>query len=183
MVWRTRAAFAMLAVLMALSAGCSRSPEAKKARYLERGDRYFKQEQYREAIIEYRNALRIEGTNGQAIRQLGLAHYQLGQLAQSFRYLLRAHELEPDNTQLAVKLAGIYLVAGKPEDARAATARILEKEPKNLDALILSSGAARSPAEMDARDPPFRRTPGATSTARRDIIWPSPISTAARVTA
>lgn len=127
MAWRTRGAMAFLVLLVALSAACARSPEAKKARYLERGDRYFKQEQYREAIIEYRNALRIEGTNGQAIRQLGLAHYQLGQLAQSFRYLLRAHELEPDNTQLAVKLAAIFLVAGRPEDARATTARILER--------------------------------------------------------
>lgn len=150
MVWRTRGAMALLVVLVVLSVGCARSPEAKKARYLERGDRYFKQEQYREAIIEYRNALRIENTNGQAIRQLGLAHYQLGQLAQSFRYLLRAYELEPENTPLAVKLAAIYLIAGKPEDARAATARILEREPENLEALIISSGAATTPAEMDA---------------------------------
>ena len=38
---------------MVVAVGCSRSPEAKKARHLERGDRFFSQQQYREAIIEY----------------------------------------------------------------------------------------------------------------------------------
>ena len=49
----------LLAGLVA-AAGCARSPEAQKARHLERGDKYFAREQYQEAIIEYRNVLRIE---------------------------------------------------------------------------------------------------------------------------
>ena len=40
----------LLTVLVAM-AGCSRSPEAKKARHLERGDKYFSKAQYREALI------------------------------------------------------------------------------------------------------------------------------------
>ena len=52
----------LLLVMLLVAAGCARSPEAKKARYLNRGDSYFKKEQYREAILEYRNALRIENT-------------------------------------------------------------------------------------------------------------------------
>src|SRR5882672_9491963 len=76
-----RGVLILLVVALTLATGCARSPEAKKARFLERGDRYFKQQQYREAVIEYRNALRIDGNNPQAIRQLGLAHYQLGELA------------------------------------------------------------------------------------------------------
>src|SRR5262245_54828077 len=87
----------LLILGLVLAAGCARSPEAKKARHLERGDRYFQKEQYRDAIIEYRNALRIEGANATAIRQIGLAHYQLGELAQSFSYLLKAKELDPNN--------------------------------------------------------------------------------------
>ena len=58
---RSRILLVLLTLL--LTVGCARSPEAKKARYLERGERYFQKEQYREAIIEYRNALRIDGNN------------------------------------------------------------------------------------------------------------------------
>lgn len=65
---RTCATALFMAVVLTLSAGCARSPEAKKARYLELGDRYFRQEQFREAVIEYRNALRIDGDNLQALR-------------------------------------------------------------------------------------------------------------------
>jgi tetratricopeptide (TPR) repeat protein len=84
---------AALLVLLVLLGGCARSPEARKARHLERGDGYFKAEKYREAILEYRNALRIEGTHGHATRQLGFAHYELGELGQAYRYLLKARDL------------------------------------------------------------------------------------------
>ena len=94
-----RGATLLLLVVLALAAGCSRSPEARKARHLERGDRYVKEEKYRDAIIEYRNVLRIEAANAQAMRQLGLAHFQLGEMGQAFRFLLRAQEGEPDNAK------------------------------------------------------------------------------------
>jgi tetratricopeptide (TPR) repeat protein len=139
-----------LAMVLALTAGCSRSPEAKKARYLERGERYFQRQQYREAVIEYRNALRIDGNNAQAVRQLALAHYQLGEVAQSFRFLLKSQELEPDNTEVPLKLATIYLLAGKPEESRQQADRVLQKDPRNLGALIVWAGAATNPAEIDA---------------------------------
>ncbi len=83
------------------------------------------------------------------------AQPQLGQLAQSFRYLLRAHELEPDNTQLAVKLAAIYLVAGKPvvpeflqEQAR--PERIAEALTSGDADVVLVSGGSSVGAEDHA---------------------------------
>ena len=137
-------------VVLLLAVGCARSPEAKKARFLERGDRYFQKEQYREAIIDYRNALRIDGKNAQAMRQLGLAHYQLGQLGQAYSFLLKAQELEPDNSTVALRLATLYLAGGRTDDARAQADRILQKDPKNLEALLVSAGAAKTPTELDA---------------------------------
>src|SRR3989454_10267899 len=93
-----------LALLVAMI-GCSRSPEAKKARHLDRGDRYFAREQYREAVIEYANVLRIDRTNERAERQLALAHYQLGDFGRAFPYLVKFAETEPDNIDIRLKLA------------------------------------------------------------------------------
>src|SRR3990170_8240758 len=116
---RTARGWALLLVVgLLLAAGCARSPEAKKARHLERGDRYFSRQQYREAVIEYRNVLQFEGTNTHAIRQLGLAHYQLGELGHAQRFLLKSQELEPDNATVRLKLGTMYLLARQPEKAR-----------------------------------------------------------------
>src|SRR5258705_13638469 len=128
MFWSKRGALVMLMAVMMLATACGRSPEAKKARYLERGDRFFGQQQYREAVIEYRNALRLDANNARAIRQLGLAHYQLGELGQSFRFLLKAQELEPDNLEIPIKLGTVYLLGRKPEEAREQADRILRKD-------------------------------------------------------
>ena len=84
---------AIMIFALLVSGGCARSPEAKKARHLQRGDTYAQKEKYREAIFEYRSALRYEQTNVRAIRQLGLIHYQLGELAQAYGFLLKAQEM------------------------------------------------------------------------------------------
>ncbi len=153
----TRAATVFLLIALVL-VGCARTPEAKKARYLERGNRYFKQEQYREAILEYRNVLRLDQKEPAAIRQLGLAHYQLGQLGLAFRYLSQAQQLEPDNAEVRLKLASIYVLGGRPDDATAQVEEVLKKEPGNLDALVLFAGAANTPREIDGtRSPGSRR--------------------------
>src|SRR5437879_6487547 len=83
----------------------------------DRDDKYDAQEQYQEAILEYRNVLRIDPANERAIRQLGLAHYQLGELGQAFRYLLKAEELAPDNPEVRLKLGTIYFLGGQADEA------------------------------------------------------------------
>src|SRR5262245_34194578 len=98
--WRVRGMARMprwwalvLVVGLVVAAGCSRSPEAKKARHLERGDKFFSQQLYREAILEYRNVLQFDGNNAHAFQQIGLSYYTLGELGQAFPFLLRAKDL------------------------------------------------------------------------------------------
>jgi tetratricopeptide (TPR) repeat protein len=160
---RIATVFLMIALVLT---GCARSPEAKKARYLERGNRYFKQEQYREAILEYRNVLRVDQKEPAATRQLGMAYYQLGQLGLAFRYLSQAQQLDPDNTEVRLKLASIYILGGRPDDATTQVAEVLKKEPGNLDALVIFAGAANTPREVDdalARIQAVQPTLGATA--------------------
>ena len=108
-----------LAALLLLAPGCARSPEAQKARHLERADRHARIERFREAVLEYRNDLRLEPDRARALRHLGFAHFQLGEMGQAFRVLLRAQAFEPDHPEVRIKLGTIYLVGGRPHDARA----------------------------------------------------------------
>ena len=118
------------------------SPEGKKARHLARGNKYFSQEQYKEAILEYRNVLRFDATNDQAIQNLGLAYYQVGNLRQSYPLLVKTKEIAPDNSEARVKLGSIYLVSRKPKEAQDEAKYILERNAKNFDALLLLAGSA-----------------------------------------
>src|SRR3982074_3049594 len=147
---RTSGWMTLLLIGLLVATGCSRSPEATKARYLEHGDKYAAQEQYQEAILEYRNALRIDPANERAIRQLGVSYYQLGEFGEAFRYLLKAEELVPDAPDIRLKLGTIYFLGGKPDDARRELTFVLEKEPKNLDGLALLASMAATPETVDA---------------------------------
>lgn len=139
----------LIIVMLSLLAGCARSPEAKKARHLERGDRYFQQEKYREAVLEYRNVLRIERDNTQAIRQLGLAYYQLGEMGHAGPYLLRTQQLEPENLETRLKLGRLYLLGSRPEEAVREAEFVLERDPASLEALGLLAGAATTPQQLE----------------------------------
>jgi tetratricopeptide (TPR) repeat protein len=130
-------------------AGCSRSPEARKARHLERGDKFFQRDAHREAVIEYANVLRIEPGNAHAIRRLGLSYFQVGEFARAYRLLQQTLEKDPADLDARTKLGQIYLLGRRPEEARAEALAVLDKQPRNLDALALLAGAADEPAEID----------------------------------
>ena len=95
--------------VIAIVTGCNRSPAEKKARHIQRGDQYYSEQRYREAVLEYRNALRIDTENAHAIQRLGLSYYQLGELGPSFPFLLKTKELVPDDIESRLKLGTMYL--------------------------------------------------------------------------
>lgn len=141
---------ALLVVGLAIAVGLRLLPGAREARHLQRGDRYFKQQQYREASIAYQNVLQVAPTNAHAIRQLGLAHYQLGEIELAFRYLARSQELEPRDSEVRLRLAMIHLVARQPGKALEQVTSVLEKEPANLEALGVLAAAVSTPQEIAA---------------------------------
>jgi tetratricopeptide (TPR) repeat protein len=127
----------LVVVALAILVGLRLSPKAREARHLARGDLYFNQQRYREAALEYTNVLQVQATHARATRQLGLAHYMLGELEPARRHLTKSQELEPSDIEVRLKLAAIHLVARQPEEAYQQAAAVLEREPTNLDALVL----------------------------------------------
>src|SRR6188472_2412624 len=97
----------ILVLGMISSSSCQRSPQARKAHYLARADRYFAGGLYHEAIIEYLNVLRIDPTNTRALRNTGLAHFELGRRGQAYQFLLRSQQLDPEDIEARLKLAAI----------------------------------------------------------------------------
>jgi len=52
--------FLVCFLIAALFMGCSRDPNVRKQKYLESGDRYFAKGRYREAAIQYSNAVQVD---------------------------------------------------------------------------------------------------------------------------
>jgi len=99
-------------------AGC-RSPEENKARHLERVNHYFNEKRFSEAIIEYRNVIKINPRHGEAFHKLGYCYLKTGKGKEAFDSLSNAVSLDPDNLQAQITLGALYLLGKSPAEARA----------------------------------------------------------------
>src|SRR5664279_550832 len=93
---RFRYAVAAVCVLTALLTGCSRDPNIRKQKYLESGQRYFDKGQYREAAIQFENAIQVDSRFVDAHYKLALTAMKLQQWPGAFQELATTIQLQPD---------------------------------------------------------------------------------------
>lgn len=136
-------AFLVAIAFMVLLGGCSR--EAKKTRFLERADAYFNSGEYEKARIEYLNVLKLEPVNPRAIRQLGYMWQEQGVPVQAYNYLLKAHELKPNDDEILTKLGLVYLAIGEVNKAHEAAVEVLARNQVFDDAMLLLAETAAAP--------------------------------------
>ena len=112
-------------------------PEVAKAQHLAQGDEYFAQEQYAEAIVEYRTALQFDPSFGEALYHLGNSYLEIGNLWNATGVLVRAANILEDDSEVQLRTAGVLALAGQFEDAETLTRRVIVADPENLRAHIL----------------------------------------------
>ena len=130
-------------VLMAcaVSAGCSRNPDDAKRRYFASAERYAAKGQYKEAIIEYRNAIKQDPQFGDAHYHLAQVYLRSGDLGNAYEEYSRAANLQPENIDAQLKAGSLLLAGGRFTDAKAWAESVLAREPKNVQAHILLGNA------------------------------------------
>src|SRR5262245_11166598 len=121
--------------------GCDwSSPEAKKAKHLERAASYFEKGQYQEALIEYKNVAQADPNDADAHYQLGLIYLKLGglpNLQAAFVELTRSLELDKTNQDAQLKLGELYLLSNEPTKAREQADIVLVSTPQSQEGLVL----------------------------------------------
>jgi tetratricopeptide (TPR) repeat protein len=141
---RTLTASSIVLLPLLLSIACSKAPERTKQEYFTSGNHYFDEKKYKEAAIQYSNALKQDPRFGEARYRLAEAYAQAGDLAGAYREYLRAADLLPDNSELQVKAATFLLLTGQFEDAKARARQALTKDPNNVKAeIVLGNALAR----------------------------------------
>jgi tetratricopeptide (TPR) repeat protein len=147
--------FAALILALAALISCNRDPNVAKRHYMEMGDRYFQRQQYKQAALLYKNALRRDARFGIAYYKLALTDLKLGQPLPAIGELRRAIELLPANsaerTDANIKLADIYVALNATREKQyadevdAVANGLLKKDPNSFDGHRLL--AARAFAE------------------------------------
>ena len=128
---------------------CDRSPEAKLAKHIRRGDEYVKEEKFKEAVIEYKNAVKAAPKDPAAHWKLAKASLEAKDLRTAFAELQKTVELDPANHDALGKLGEIYVMAGKKDEAAQIADNLVKSRPNDPQGYILQSGLAVRAGKVD----------------------------------
>ena len=131
----------LIAALTASLAGCSTDPESRKRAYFESAERYVAAKQYDEAIVEYRNALQQDPQFAEARFKLAEAYVAKNDYRNAYPEYIRAADLMPDDLRVQTRAGTMLLLGRRFDEARARARQILQKDPSNLNGLILLGNA------------------------------------------
>jgi tetratricopeptide (TPR) repeat protein len=137
----------ILAALALIGGGCS--PEAKKAKLVENADKHYADGNFDRAEVEYLNLLRLDPQSGRAIGRLGLIYSAQGRTGRAIPYLMRGHELQPNDLELRLKIGQLYFATAKRTEARAEANFILDRNPLDPEAPALLIATLANPEEAE----------------------------------
>jgi tetratricopeptide (TPR) repeat protein len=130
-------------------AGCRGDSNVRKQKYLESGERYSANGKYREAAIEYLNALKVDKGFADAHYALAHAYEHLGQLGGAYGELARTVDLQPTNFKARIDLGNLLLAGGRAEDAQVQANAVMSAQPNNPDVHALLSAIALRRGQKD----------------------------------
>ena len=101
--------FSVLAICL-LCSSCSRDPGVRKQKYLHSGQQYFEKGKYREAAIEFVNALKIDPNDAAGHYRLAETYLRLQKPDTASQELARTLELQPENFQARLELTNLLIL-------------------------------------------------------------------------
>src|SRR5258708_7026876 len=135
------AIFFVVSMAMLVGQGCLKDPAKQKAGFVGSADKYMASQQYSEAIIQYRNALKIEPASSDIQFKLGEAYFSNAQYREAYASYKKAAELDRNNVRAQIALGKFYLVSQQFEEAVQTASDVLSRNPDQQNAAILPSNA------------------------------------------
>jgi tetratricopeptide (TPR) repeat protein len=139
-------------LLVPLLAACQ-ADEARLEEHLERGDGYLEQEQYGEAIIEYKNVLQLDPNHAAAHWGLARAYLRNRQTREGFWELRETARLDPDNLEAKLQFGQLSMYAGELEESLKQANEVIAGDPNRVTGHLLKGRALealRRPDEAQA---------------------------------
>lgn len=135
---------AWLSLGLLVMAGCSRDPNVRKQKYLQSGKRYEESGKYKEASIQFLNALKVDKNYADAHYELAKTYLKMGNAMPAYQQLAQTVDLAPGNLPARIDLGNIFLAGNAPDKAEAQAKAVLAANPKDADAYALLAGVANA---------------------------------------
>ena len=138
-----------LALLCALPAACRRGNSSSKEQYVARGNAYAAERKYREAIVEYLNAIRIDPKFGPAHARLGDAYFRHDEPRLALREYVSAADLMATDVDAQLNAAQALLLAGSYQDAQGRADKALAIDSRNATAQLIRANTLAGLKDTD----------------------------------
>ena len=136
----TRLTLLIAAASLGLMTSCQ-SDEDKIAEHRNRGDAYFEEEKYEEAIIEYRNVIQLAPNDATGHHSLAQAYTKNQELRDAYWELSETVRLDPSNQEARLSFGGYSLLARDFEEALTQSDSVIEMDSSDSSAYILRGQA------------------------------------------
>lgn len=137
---KTVARVACALLLASLFVGCQ-SDEEKLAEFYAKAQAYDEEEKNQEAVIEYKNVLKINPNHSDAHYALAKTYLKLGRARDSYWEMSETVRLDPSNNEAVLSFGALSLVAGDGDQAYAMGELALKNEPENHQGYLLLAHA------------------------------------------
>ena len=150
--------------LLALLSGCSRDPNVRKQKYMESGQRYYDKGQYREAAIQFQNAIQVDQQFAEAHYRMGLTALKLQQWPGAYQELSTAIQDNPEHYAARLELAKLQIAAREYAGAKDQLDVLVQKQPNNAEVYLAlasyySTGTKDIPAALRALSTALQKDP------------------------
>lgn len=145
---------AIVIAAVATLQGCSLSPQAREARFLEKGRKLAQNKDYQRAILEFRSAAKIMPKDAEPYYRLGSAYWGSGDKKEAYFAFRKATELNPKHVGAQAKLAELLATSGGQDLVDAgkhaeAAAAISPEDPEVLYALAVTKYRLGKPEDAE----------------------------------
>jgi tetratricopeptide (TPR) repeat protein len=147
---RKRTASLFILTLVVALAGCGKDPEVAKREFMKSGQQYFANGKYKEAVIEFRNAVQQDPRFGEARFALAGALLKTSDVQGAYREYARAADLLPNDIEAQMWAGEMNLLAARFDDARTLADKALSLDPKSVRAQLIKANALAGLKQFDA---------------------------------
>ena len=110
---RTVLAYILTVGLLVAACSCARTPEQKANKFLSNGKALADKKEYARAILEFKNAAKLQPKNAEVFYQLGQVYLDLGDYRTGVALLRHAASLDPKHQATQLKLAQLISGSGR----------------------------------------------------------------------
>jgi peptidoglycan/xylan/chitin deacetylase (PgdA/CDA1 family)/uncharacterized caspase-like protein len=116
-------------------------PQAKETAvgHLTKGDIYFREKRYQEALNEYLAAAKLNPRSAVAANNVGFLYNKLGNIDEAIRWTEKAKTIDPNRPVAYVNLGDLFYQLNRAEEARTNYEKYLQLSPNASDAATVRS--------------------------------------------